>query len=68
MPELYSKTSLVIVWLAKSDQTSDEAIELISTDSTANFVSLMQPAGQTISNFSFTDQQWQAIANLLSRK
>ena len=68
MPELYSRASLVIVWLGKSDQTSDEAIELISTDSMANLVSLMQPAGQPVSNFSFTDQQWQAIANLLSRK
>ena len=68
MPELYSKASLVIIWLGKSDQTSDEAIDLIRTDPAASFMSLMQPAGQAVSNFKITTQQWQAIANLLLRK
>ena len=68
MPKLYSKASLVIIWLGKSDQTSDEAIDLIETDPAASLMSLMQPAGQVVSKFDFTTQQWQAIANLLLRK
>ena len=68
MPELYSKASSVIIWLGKSDPTSDEAIDLIRTDPAANLMSLVQPAGQAILNFEFTTQQWQAIADLLLRK
>ena len=68
MPELYSKASLVNIWLGKSDETSDEAIDLIRTNPAANLESLMQPAGQSLSKFEFTTQQWQAIANLLLRK
>jgi len=68
MPEIYSKASLVIIWLGKSDPTSDEAIRLIRTDSAANLMSLTQPVGQAVSSFEFTTQQWQAIANLLLRK
>jgi hypothetical protein len=41
MQELYSTASLVIIWLGKSDPTSDEAIRLIGTGSDANLMSLM---------------------------
>jgi hypothetical protein len=77
MQELYSTASLVIIWLGKSDPTSDEAIRLIGTGSDANLMSLMAQTYQTPSNKHastgpqfepLTPQQWQAIANLLLRK
>jgi hypothetical protein len=77
MSDLYSTASWVIIWLGKSDPTSDEAIGLIGTGLDASFMSLMAQAYQTPSNEhastgmqfeSLTPQKWQAIANLLLRK